>query len=95
MTASEWRTCGDPLAMLAYLQGRASDRKLRLFACGCCRHYWHLLRENESRNAVLVAERFAEGEATQQELEYAGENAADAGREGDGRGAGGVLSPSY
>ncbi len=85
MTASEWLTCGDPFAMLAYLQGRASDRKLRLFACGCCRHYWHLLREEESRNAVLVAERFAEGEATQQELEYAVEDAVDAGREGDGR----------
>ncbi len=85
MTAPEWLTCADPFAMLDDLQGRASDRKLRLFACACCRHYWHLLNEKPSRNAVLVAERFADGQATPQELEDAGEEAVDAGREGDGR----------
>ncbi len=86
MIVSEWLTCADPIAMLDYLHGRASDRKLRLFACACCRHYWHLLNEKPSRNAVLVAERFADGQATPQELEDAGEEAVDAGREGDGTG---------
>ena len=86
MTASEWLMCDDPLAMLDDLQGRASDRKLRLFACACCRHGWHLLREEPSRHAVLVAERFADGQATRQELGDAQDDAVDAGREGDGRG---------
>src|SRR5687767_14917444 len=38
MTRQEWLTCTNPEPMLEYLRGRASDRKLRLFACACCRH---------------------------------------------------------
>lgn len=86
MTESEWLDCDDPHAMLRFLEGRASDRKLRLFAVARCRRLWHLMRETPSRQAVLTAERFADGLATRQELEDAQEEAVDAGREGDGRG---------
>jgi hypothetical protein len=71
MTEQEWLTSEDPVAMLDYVTCRAgnvplarpehlpSDRKLRLFACACCR------QERPLRTAVLravvLAERFADG----------------------------------
>ena len=47
------------------------DRTLRIFACKCVREVWHLLTDERSRNAVDVAERYAEGEATDEELSAA------------------------
>ena len=45
MTESEWLTCADPTRMLQRVDRPASDRKLRLFACACCRWVWPLLRD--------------------------------------------------
>jgi hypothetical protein len=50
---------------------KAGRRKLRLFACACCRKVWDLLDDQRMRHAVEVAERFAEGLAGKSELEKA------------------------
>jgi hypothetical protein len=63
--------CTDPTPMLLFLRGRASDRKLRLFACACCRLVWHLIPDWRSRGAVLTAERSADGLAGEGDLRAA------------------------
>jgi hypothetical protein len=80
MTESEWLACEDPEPMLGFLRGRASDRKLRLFAVACCRRIWHLMADDRSRTAVEVAERYSDGLATYEQLtdaSYDAEVAAD------------------
>lgn len=47
---------------------RASDRKLRLFACACAWCIWHLLRDRRCRRAVEIGERFADGAASVEDL---------------------------
>src|SRR5947208_8259798 len=71
MTEQEWLERGDLLRMVRWLRGKASDRKLRLFACACCHRIGHLFADRGARIAVRVAERFAEGEATPEQLRRA------------------------
>jgi hypothetical protein len=40
MTEEEWLTATDPRPLLEFLWGKASDRKLRLFASASCRFGW-------------------------------------------------------
>jgi hypothetical protein len=71
VTEQEWLACADPMPMLEFLRGKASERKLRLFACACCRSVWHLLIDARSRHAVEVAERCADEMASDEELQAA------------------------
>ena len=57
-------------------EGILDDKTLRLFACKCVREVWHLLTDERSKNAVIVAERYAIGEASEKELKSAA-SAAD------------------
>jgi hypothetical protein len=61
MTEREWLACSDFKPMRDFLMEQASDRKLRLFGCACCRGLWHLLPDGPGRRAVEKAEQFADG----------------------------------
>ncbi len=60
MFEARWVHCDDPEQMLRYMLGKTGDRKFRLFACACVRRIWPLLRDERSRSAVQVAERYAD-----------------------------------
>src|SRR6516164_5342895 len=62
MTEAEWLVCDRPGAMLRGRNHQISGRKLRLFACACCRRIWHLVPPEPIWTATLeLAERFADG----------------------------------
>jgi len=79
MTENEWLACTDPAAMLEFLKGKASERKLRLFALACCRELDpESVTSEPTRTAVEVAERYMDGVACPEELEAASRAAAAA-----------------
>ena len=48
-----------------------SRRKQRLYAVACCRRIWHLLPDERCRDAVVVAEQFADGLTTTKAIQQA------------------------
>jgi hypothetical protein len=68
MTEEEWMACTDPQKMLEFLRGKATERKLPLFAVACARSAWDQITEEEWRAAIDKAERFADGLGTREEL---------------------------
>jgi hypothetical protein len=73
MTEAEWLTCTDPEPMLDFL-GKANERKLRLFACAYFRKVWSTWNSSETQeawNAIDVAERYADGLASDEQLQVA------------------------
>jgi hypothetical protein len=73
-----WLSATAPEPLLEFLRDRASERKLRLFACECCRRIWTALKRRGSRKAVEVCERYADALATSEELRSAHESAQEA-----------------
>src|SRR4051794_34592806 len=79
MEPREWRGCTDPGEMLEFLAcdvreytpPQTYDRKLRLFACACCRQMWDSLTDERCRCAVEMAERYAYGQVTAEALHEA------------------------
>jgi hypothetical protein len=78
MTEAEWLAATDPDPLLIFLDTQRFERKLRLFACACCRRITHLLVSQRSRDAVLLGERLADGLATEEEVSLAMADVEDA-----------------
>jgi hypothetical protein len=70
MTEHDWLHGNDAGRLLAFVRSRISDRKLRLFAVACCRRLWDQLDEH-GRHAAEVAERYADGAASVEDLREA------------------------
>jgi hypothetical protein len=90
MTEADWLSSADPLLLMGLLEGvvrngEVSDRTIRLFACACSRRLWHMLTE-DARRDVLLAERFVDGQASEEELSARCREVdlADVGRDGPG-----------
>jgi hypothetical protein len=71
MTEAEWLAATDPMPMLEFLKGKPSDRKLRLVACACVHRLGGHLKDERSKQALELAERFADGTANKAELRRA------------------------
>ncbi|MGF1582606.1 MAG: hypothetical protein ACFCD0_25055 [Gemmataceae bacterium] len=71
MNEKKWLEGTDPIDMLEYLRPMGSSRKFRLFSVACCWRVEPYLDGEDSCFAVQVGERYADGKATQDELEQA------------------------
>ena len=74
MTEAEWLVGEDPRAMvwglrgLTNLRNKRNGRKLRLFAVACCHRVRHLLEQPGAVRAVGLAERYADGQASEADM---------------------------
>src|SRR3954452_20560396 len=68
MTEQEWLECDDPEKLLEACGAKFRARKLLLFGCACCWLLKWRFTDSRSWAVVEVAERFADAEATLQEL---------------------------
>jgi hypothetical protein len=82
MTEAEWLACGDPHVLLSCVKQHRGmrrprkQRRQRLFSVACCRRIWSVIPSDRSRACVEVAERFADGQATEDELRAAEKEAS-------------------
>jgi hypothetical protein len=60
MTEQEWLESTDPQSILDFLHGKASDRKLRLAACGCARQILKMRKDGYGSDILSAAERYAD-----------------------------------
>ena len=70
-TEADWNALEDPTSLLAFLHDRGTEQQWRLFAVACCRRIEQFMFDPRSRRAVDVAERYARGLASTNELEEA------------------------
>jgi hypothetical protein len=88
MTEADWMAMPAGLHLpLEFLDesGLATDRKLSLLACACCRRAWDWLVDPRSRGVLECVERFADGRVGRAEVEEAAAGAWRVARELDAR----------
>jgi hypothetical protein len=71
MTEDEWITTENLESMLRFLNDRISERKFRLTECAFNRRFWHLLKDERSRLAVVLTEQYADRLCTREEYKRA------------------------
>jgi hypothetical protein len=81
MTEEEWIAGTKPRPMLEFRRDQISRRKLRLFAIACFRRDWNLYNDERSREAISIGERYADGQATSEQLKAAHAAAMQGARE--------------
>lgn len=69
MTEAEWLVCNDPQLLLETVEVRATERKLRLFACGYCRITWRHITDRHIKGLVRLTEQLAETPESEMELQ--------------------------
>lgn len=70
-TEAEWRAYRDPRDLLHKLGDQVNPRKLRLFACACCRQMPEVQAHVRYQQVVEVVERYADGQATGADMQAA------------------------
>lgn len=68
MTESQWLASTQRTPMLAFLRAKTSKRKMRLFAAACCRRILPLQIDENNGLAIAIAERYADGRCSDEEL---------------------------
>jgi hypothetical protein len=71
MTEEEWLGHDDPDQMIEFAWKAAGERKSRMFALACCHRVFLLMNDPRAFRAIEVAERAAEGQADEAEIEPA------------------------
>lgn len=69
MTETDWFAATDPREMIAFAQHLTSRRKLRLFACACCRQALNPFVPAMVSRALTATEAFADGKIGSAPLE--------------------------
>ena len=77
MTENEWLEGHHSGPMLEFLSDNGSDRKLRLFACACCRRIPGYLESEPDREGLELTERDVDGLANEEEFERLTEEVHD------------------
>jgi hypothetical protein len=71
MNEGDWLEGTDPIRLLAFVHGRVSDRKLRLFVVAYFRTVWNAWKDSQTQtawNAIDLAEKYADGLASDHQL---------------------------
>jgi hypothetical protein len=60
MTEAEWWECANLIPMMNWALDQTSERKLRLFACACCRRVGRLIKDERAKKALAFAEQLSD-----------------------------------